>query len=202
MQGGGEKASEKAEWRSRFLSVREGLSGADRAAASDAIWTRAASLVDRARTVTMFWPLVERGEVDVRPLAARCAAAGLTVGLPMVVSRQPPQLLHRQWTAGQSLVAGRWGVMEPEADAPLLQAEAVDAAIVPVLGAGRDGSRLGYGGGFYDTYLSSTPALRIGVVWAACLVDRLPTEPFDARLDVVVTETETVWTGRRPPSAP
>ena len=88
------------------------------------------------------------------------------------------------------LVGGRFGVLEPPATAPLVDPREVEVALVPGLAASRDGIRLGYGGGFYDAYLVETPALRVGAVFGACLVDALPAEPHDAHLDLLVTEAE------------
>jgi 5-formyltetrahydrofolate cyclo-ligase len=68
----------------------------------------------------------------------------------------------------------------------------LDVVVVPALALGRDGSRLGYGGGYYDAFLAETPAARVGVAFAACLVPSVPSEPHDARLDAVVTEDEVV----------
>ena len=77
--------------------------------------------------------------------------------------------------------------------------DALAAVAVPGLAFGRDGSRLGYGGGFYDQALAETAALRVGVAGSWALVDAVPTEPHDARLDAVVTEAETWWVEPTPP---
>ncbi len=180
--------AEKAAWRARFRAARAALSDAERAAASHAIVDAVDALVAGARVVSLFWPLVGRFEVDLRPLVARCTARSATVALPAVVARQPPTLVHRAVAWEADLVAGPWGLAEPSPACPEVAPGAVEVAVVPALGLGRDGSRLGYGGGYYDRFLAATRALRVGVVWDACLVDALPTEPFDQPLDVVVTE--------------
>ncbi len=189
------KAAEKAAWRDRFRDARAGLSASEREAASAAIVARLEPLVAGADVVSLFWPLVARVEVDVRPLVARLVDAGVTVALPVVAQASPPRLVHRAVTGERDLVAGGWSLREPSAACPLVTPEAVQFAVVPALGLGRDGSRLGYGGGYYDAFLASTPARRVGVVWAACLVDALPMEASDAHLDVVITERETLRMG-------
>lgn len=181
-------SAEKAAWRERFRAARARMPDGARAEASRAIVEAVDALVAGARTVSLFWPLVGRGEVDVRPLLARCTARGTLVALPAVLAREPPTLVHRAVAWEADLVAGPWGLAEPAASCPEVAPGAVDIAVVPALGLGRDGSRLGYGGGYYDRYLAATRALRVGVVWDACLVDALPSEPFDQSLDVIVTE--------------
>ena len=87
---------------------------------------------------------------------------------------------------------GPWGTLEPAPDATPVAPSALDVVLVPALALGRDGSRLGYGGGYYDAFLAQTPARRVGVCVQAALVDAVPVLPHDARLDVVVTEAEVV----------
>ncbi len=68
--------------------------------------------------------------------------------------------------------------------------DVLDVVVVPGLAFTRDGRRLGQGGGHYDRFL---PRLRpscvtVGVGFAEQLVDDLPTEPHDVRLDMIVTD--------------
>lgn len=161
--------------------------------ASRAIRDRVHDLLAQTAVVSAFWPLHE--EVDLRPLLLDLARGGGTVALPVVASApgEPPRLEHRVMPSEAGLlVRGRFGVMEPPPSSPLVDPREVGVALVPGLAASRGGSRLGYGGGFYDAFLRASPARRVGVVFGPCLVDALPSEPHDARLDVIATEDETV----------
>ena len=183
-------AAEKAAWRARFRAARAALAPEARAEASRRIVARLRDLpeVAEAGTVHLFWPLP--GEVDLRPLADALAEAGVTVALPAVIG--PRALAHRRYLGADRLVAGPWGLREPAPDAHSVAPSALDVVLVPALALGRDGTRLGYGGGFYDAFLAATPAARVGVAFAGALVASVPTEPHDARLDAAVTEAETV----------
>ena len=87
--------------------------------------------------------------------------------------------------------------LTPEVDGPDLRVQPgdvdptlLDVVVVPGLAFTPDGRRLGQGGGHYDRFL---PRLRpdcrtVGAGFAEQLVDDLPTEPHDVRLDVVVTD--------------
>jgi 5-formyltetrahydrofolate cyclo-ligase len=68
-----------------------------------------------------------------------------------------------------------------------------DAVIVPGLAFTPAGDRLGQGGGWYDRFLARVaPACAtVGVAFAPQIVDHLPTEPHDVRLDWVVTDGDT-----------
>lgn len=53
---------------------------------------------------------------------------------------------------------------------------ACPVALVPGLAFDREGFRLGYGGGFYDTFLPAFPGASIGLIRACQLVERSPCE--------------------------
>lgn len=183
-------AAEKAAWRRRFRALRAETPPDTLADASAQIVARLRALpeVATARTVHLFWPLP--GEVDLRPLARALRAEGRTVVLPAVVG--PRALAHRVFEGDEGLMNGLWGLTEPAPDAQRVAPRDLDVVLVPGLAFGRDGSRLGYGGGFYDTFLAETDAPRVGVCLAAALMAAVPALPHDARLDAVVTEAEEV----------
>ena len=189
-------AAEKAAWRARFRAARRALSVGDRAEASAAVCRRVLALpeVRAACVVHGFWPLPD--EVDLRPALVALWERGVTVALPAVVG--PRRLVHRAFEPGV-LRAGRWGILEPPETASEVHPARVDVALVPGLAFGRDGGRLGAGGGYYDAFLAQTPALRVGVCPAAALVASVPTEPHDARLDAVVTDADVLRPGRGGP---
>ena len=76
---------------------------------------------------------------------------------------------------------------------------AVDVVIVPGVAFTPDGARLGQGGGWYDRFLAKVrpDCTSIGVGFDLQVVDVLPTEPHDVRLDSIVTESGAV-VSRRP----
>lgn len=185
-------AAEKAAWRRRFRALRAETPPGTLADASAQIVARLRALpeVATAATVHLFWPLP--GEIDLRPLARSLRAAGRTVVLPAVAG--PRALAHRVFDGDGGLVDGPWGLREPAPDARACDPRDLDVVLVPGLAFGRDGSRLGYGGGFYDTFLAETPALRVGVCLQSALVATVPALPHDARLDAVVTKGDVVRT--------
>jgi 5-formyltetrahydrofolate cyclo-ligase len=70
-----------------------------------------------------------------------------------------------------------------------------DIIIVPCLAADITGNRLGYGKGWYDKFLVRHPqAKKIGLVYDQLLMDEIPSEDHDIKLDVIVTEKRIVHT--------
>jgi 5-formyltetrahydrofolate cyclo-ligase len=139
-----------------------------------------------AAVVSGYWPMAE--EADPLPLLDALAAEGRAVALPVVVGRHRP-LEFRQWRPGDPLEPGGHGTRHPLAQAAVL---VPDLLLVPLLAFDRQGSRLGYGGGYYDRTLAmlraSGPAVAMGLAYAAQEVAALPRDGHDQHLDWVVTE--------------
>jgi 5-formyltetrahydrofolate cyclo-ligase len=95
-----------------------------------------------------------------------------------------------EWSA---LSPGFGGIPEPAASAPLITP---DLLLVPLLATTLDGRRLGQGGGFYDRTLNrlraETRLVAIGLAWDMQIVDDLPVDAWDERLDYVATPTRLV----------
>jgi 5-formyltetrahydrofolate cyclo-ligase len=60
--------------------------------------------------------------------------------------------------------------------------------LVPGVGFDLNGARLGRGKGYFDKYLEGRDALRIGLAWTGQLVNKIPVEQHDARMDFLITE--------------
>lgn len=82
----------------------------------------------------------------------------------------------------------RAGYLQPPATAPQLPLGSVDAVLLPGLAYDGSGTRLGYGGGFYDRLLPGYAGLLVGVVWSALLLPELPGEAHDVRVGWLATE--------------
>lgn len=127
-------------------------------------------------------------ELDPAPLADWLRGQGVRLCLPVVVRRDAP-LVFREAVQG-AYARDVLGLSVPPPHAPELRPETV---FVPLLGFDRRGGRIGQGGGFYDRTLEALRAggpqvLAIGLAYAGQEIDAVPLEPFDQRLDGVLTE--------------
>ena len=131
-----------------------------------------------------------RGEADPFPLMAALANQGHPLCLPQT---QDETLVFRSWKPGDPLVVGRFNIPEPDDKA---RERRPDLVLVPLLAFDRHGYRLGYGGGFYDRYLSEHRAKRtiraIGIAFAGQETEELPREETDEPLDAVVTQDRVI----------
>lgn len=132
-----------------------------------------------------------RTEIDCLP--AMEAHDG-PVAVPVILA--PGEALRfRRWTPQARMVPGDFGALIPEAG-DWIEPRVL---IVPLLAFDRRGYRLGYGGGFYDRTLEGLrargPVTAIGFAFAAQEVAAVPTEATDQRLDLIITEDETIAPG-------
>lgn len=129
-----------------------------------------------------YWPI--RGEADPRPVLRHWDGP---VALPVVEAAGRP-LRFRLWQG--PLCSGAYAIPEPPPEAPEIWP---DVVIVPLVGFDRRGGRLGYGGGFYDRTLAQLrPQAAIGFAFSNQELDRIPQEPTDVALSLIVTDKEIV----------
>jgi 5-formyltetrahydrofolate cyclo-ligase len=119
-------------------------------------------------------------EPDTDPLFARAAAEGKRLLVPRIEDGEIVVCV-----AGGPTVRSRIGVEEPQG--PALPLDVVEFVIVPGLAFTPDGARLGYGGGFYDRFLPRVQAPNAGVCFAEQIVDDLPVEAHDIRVQRVIS---------------
>lgn len=86
------------------------------------------------------------------------------------------------------LEPGAYGILEPNADCPLVFPQDVDFAVIPCLTFDRGGNRLGQGGGYYDRLLPLLRCPTFLVCREKLVVDCVPCQAHDCRCDYLVTE--------------
>jgi 5-formyltetrahydrofolate cyclo-ligase len=181
----------KATLRREALARRDALPADVRAAAAQTIAARPFPIaVPPGAIVSGFMPM--KSEINPLPLLRALADAGASLALPAVAGKGKP-LIMRAYAFGELLASGVWGIREPRPDAPEV---APDILIVPLLAFDRRGHRIGYGAGYYDMTIAALRAKKAivaaGIAFAAQEIAEVPTTPRDARLDLVLTEHETI----------
>jgi len=181
----------KAELRRAGQARRDALPAEVRKAVAEAIAARPFPLaVAPGMIVSGFMPL--KSEINPLPLMRKLADIGARLALPVVAGRGMP-LIMRAWSWGEPLVPGVWGIREPGPAAATVEP---DIVLVPLLAFDRSGHRIGYGAGYYDLTIAqlraNKPIVAVGIAFAAQEIETVPRTAFDAQLDLVLTENETI----------
>ena len=196
--------AEKQALRERVLAVRDELTADERRTKSDAICRRLVALPEVSGAATVLAFASFRSEVDTRPFVEWCLGHDVTVALPRVTGRHEMEAFAIA-DPDADLVAGYREIPEPRAGLESVGPAALDAVIVPGVVFDLRGGRVGYGGGYYDTYLPRLrrAAPRIAVAFDLQVVDSVPRDIHDLTVDQVITETRALRAAdapSRPPS--
>ena len=109
--------------------------------------------------------------------------------LPLIKGNDLQLLLY---SGKESLKAGAFGILEPTEDCMAVPENEIDLIIVPGVAFDRQLNRMGRGKGYYDRLLSTLQAPKIGICFDFQLQDTVPTESFDKKMDMIITEKEIV----------
>ena len=183
--------SEKKELRRRVRAQLAALTREELSQSDGALFARFLALpqVEEAKTIFAFWGIPGK-EPDTAQLIRELLRRGKTVGLPRMLPDHRMEV--RRYDPDKPLVTVSFGISEPGEDCPLLEGEDIGLALVPAVCYDRRGYRLGFGGGYYDRWLEPFEGFRAGLCRGAVLQDRVPTERHDAKVDMLLTETESL----------
>jgi len=194
-------AATKPELRGVMRAKLAALSPSDARAKSVAIWERLAILPEFARAQRVLVYVSKEKEVDTHGLIQQLLALGRQVCVPAF------DIALKQYGACQlhdfhaDLAVGQFGILEPKARATnsARLSEPFDAGLVPGLAFDETGTRLGRGMGHFDRLLRDTAGVKIALAYDFQILNEVPAEAHDARVDFIVTETRVVETkGNRP----
>ncbi len=182
--------------RQRIIADREQLPANLRAQFSSGISQRILQMLvyQAARTVLGYMSFGAEFVSD--SLMQQVLADGKQLLLPKVNPDTKELDLYRVTDLQHDLAPGMWGIREPLAEQCVRvdTLEEVDFALLPGVAFGRDGARLGYGGGFYDkllAHLTHRPAL-VAAAYTMQIVAGIPQEATDRKVEWLVTEIETI----------
>ena len=158
------------------------LSKEEKTSLSTAIFDKIYQLeeVEQSSTIALFVALGDEPQTD---LAIAKLAKTKRVVVPRIEGKE-----MEFYDISEGVQKGAFGIMEPVATTPIEPSE-IDVMIVPGVAFTPSGARLGRGKGFYDKYLSHSDfrAYTIGVCYPCQVVEELPTEEHDKRLDCVIS---------------
>ena len=83
------------------------------------------------------------------------------------------------------LKKGSFDILEPTSNDKVTSNNCV--CIVPGICFDKNGYRIGYGKGYYDKYLSNKSIYKIGICFKECLIDNMPHDLYDIKVDLIVS---------------
>jgi 5,10-methenyltetrahydrofolate synthetase len=179
--------------RQQLIADRQALT--DRLARGNALQSVLRTWLVTRRDVVIgaYWPI--KGEFDPLPALYRWQEAApddepRRIGLP-VIDKASKTLTFHQWYPGCPMEADAYDIPKPkdtEVVVPTL-------LLVPCVGYGPGGVRLGYGGGFYDRTLAALEPrpYTVGLAYSHAFVPGLQAEPHDMPLEAILSDDGLEW---------
>jgi 5,10-methenyltetrahydrofolate synthetase len=147
----------------------------------------------RENSIGAYWPI--KGEFDPLPALYRWSEGGVDgsprrIGLP-VADRETGSLRFHVWYPGCPMEQDAYDIPKPKDTDEFKPA----MLVVPCLGFGPGGVRLGYGGGFFERTLASLQprAVTVGVSYGHGFLPFLRLGPREIQLDALLTEDGVMW---------
>jgi len=169
----------KSDWRkiikSKTLSQEEVLRQSDKVCKK----LEQLPVFSKAKIILLFWSLPD--EISTHYLIKKWAQEK-TILLPIVKNEE---LFLRKFCGADNLTCGCFNIQEPDTE-DFADFNSIDLAIIPALAFDKQGTRLGRGKGFYDRLLPRIKAKKIGICFDFQLVEKLPSDAWDVKMDLVI----------------
>ena len=182
----------KKEIREQYRRIREALPPEKRKSADEMIAKRLfdCAFYQNARFIYCYASL--KDEAGTNMIIEEALRNGKRVALPRVRGKRRMEFCFIKSPA--DLKPGFMGIKEPGPWCPKAPAPFKDSVVVmPGIAFDRNGTRAGYGGGYYDTYLEGhAECIKAALAYSVQIAPEIPAAPTDIKVDMIVTEKELI----------
>ena len=175
----------KEKARQGALCVRDGMTGKEIRDYSSIICEKIKVLDEFIKAKTIMAYYTTKSEVDISELFKVCEDMGKRICLPVVLAKG--QMEAAIYDKNSKLLADRYGILYPHGSEKVLKSD-IDLVIVPMVAFDEKLNRIGYGGGYYDRFLSGIDVYKLGVAFSCQQVPDTNRDINDIKMDKIVTE--------------
>ena len=189
-------ANENQPDRERKRAIRAEALAARRAMISEEVAQKSAAILDKLRSLPEFksarallvYVSSKDNEVDTLRLISSAIESRRTVLVPVAVT-STREIVWSELRSLDELQPSTFGIMQPKEDCirPREHGE-TDVSLVPGIAFDVAGRRVGYGGGYYDRFLTSFRGNKIALAYELQVYESIPAEPHDLPVETIVTE--------------
>ena len=177
--------------RKEILAKRNILSDKDINKKSDSIIKNLASYIENVQNIMIFMDM--KTEVKITKLLELYPNKNFFIS--KITNSKNREMKINKYNKNE-LILHKFGYYESSSN-DFYDEEILDVVIVPALAFDSKKNRIGFGGGYYDTFLEkvrqkNNKALFIGVCYDFQIIDSVPTEKHDVTLDFVVSESKII----------
>jgi len=188
--------------RKDILLRRDALSAQELQSHGLKIMDRIVKMTQFQSAETIFIYVDFRSEVTTRPLIDHMLECGKKVVVPVTLVKEKDLLAVSITDPNTELAPGYCSIPEPIVSIrqkQLVSPDIIDIVFLPGSVFDERGGRIGYGGGYYDRFVSvkAPQALRVGLAHELQMVKEAPLQPHDERMDYIVTEERLLTANRK-----
>lgn len=128
-------------------------------------------------------------EIDLNSLEIDAIKNKKTLYYPFIISKGKMEFY--KINSEKDMIKNKFGIYEPiPREEMRISPDRLDLIIVPMLAYDIKLNRIGYGGGFYDRYLTQVNCKKIGICYSQFLKNNVYAENWDIKLDSIITSTD------------
>jgi 5-formyltetrahydrofolate cyclo-ligase len=181
---------DKKSIREKCFQVRNELSSEWRLGADCSIARRLFESAVFQRCKTIFCYVSRPDEIDTHTIIEGALSQGKTVAVPRTIGSEH-QMEFIKICGLHELKPGKLNILEPPENIELVQqGDTQTLCLIPALCTDKSGYRVGYGGGYYDRFLSNFPGESAVLVYSFLSQEDFPVESYDIPAGWIITETE------------
>jgi len=177
----------KKELRQEYKSRRESISITEKSSFDADICKNIidSDVFKAANVILIYYPI--GSEINISPIAEAALSLGKAVAYP-VCDTEKHTLTFKYVSSLTELVVDKYSIPAPPESAQVFSGDRRAMCIVPALSVDKQGFRLGYGGGYYDRFLSGFEGHSVAAVYYSLIADELPRDKYDIPVELIATE--------------
>lgn len=155
---------------------------------NDALIKNLMSIPEYKNAVNIFTYISVKAEPDTTYFINASLSSGKNICVPKCNIKTHTMKFIKISSYEDDLQTGNYNIPEPISDVEFKSKP--DLIIIPALSCDIYGNRLGYGGGYYDRFLSETKSgVKVAIIYDCLLCESLPVENTDIPVDIIITES-------------
>ena len=177
----------KVDFRKKYISIRNKIE--NKQYKSIEIFNKVIEneIYKQAKIIALYKSLAS--EVSTDDLIEYSMNIGKVVVLPRVVRDELK--FYKIDSIEENFIKSKFGIEEPKVNENnLIEKSKIELIIVPGVCFDREKNRMGFGKGYYDRYLLNTNLKTIGLCFSEQLVEILPVDKYDVKMQQIITEKE------------
>ena len=178
----------KSKIRKRILNIRKKKNNKNIKFSFLKIFKEIKKNISKKKIVGGYYPV--NFEIDILHILKELEMKGIQLCLPSI--KKNNEMDYYSWSTKNLLKLNKYGIPEPEQIKKVIP----DIIFVPMVAFDNRLFRIGYGGGYYDRYIGKISnkknLLKVGIAHSCQKINRVPTNNYDMKLDIIITEKYTL----------